>query len=63
VRILTKFKGQASVVRERETIDNELRFVEQVGPELSTGTECPSTGLSLSEKRRHVTSMNGSTSS
>ena len=27
MQILTKFKGQASVVRERETIDSELRLL------------------------------------
>jgi hypothetical protein len=30
VQILTKFKGQASVVRERETIDSELRLLAAV---------------------------------
>ena len=30
MQILTKFKGQASVVRERETIDSELRLLAAV---------------------------------
>jgi hypothetical protein len=41
VRILTESKDHAAVVRERETIDSELRFVEQVGPRTLHGNRVP----------------------
>jgi hypothetical protein len=48
-------------VREPETIDSELRFVEQVGPELD-GNRVPVYWFVVLRRTAPVTSMNGSTS-